>query len=64
MVGGTVDRRVRDLRHQFGQRARMVFFGMVNDDVVDIREVDLPRNAQTTAKLMITASISNILLHE
>ncbi|MDI5424725.1 GDP-mannose 4,6-dehydratase, partial [Salmonella enterica subsp. enterica serovar Kentucky] len=39
-VGGTVDRRVRDLRHQFGQRACMVFFGMVNDDVVDVREVD------------------------
>ncbi|CQZ65332.1 Uncharacterised protein [Salmonella enterica subsp. enterica serovar Typhi] len=62
-VGGTVDRRVRDLRHQFGQRACMVFFGMVNDDVVDVREVDFTAQIlhKLTAKLMIDGIDQHIL---
>ena len=39
-VGGAVDRGIRDLRHQFGQRAGMVLFRMVDNDVIDIGEVN------------------------
>lgn len=40
-IGGAVDRCARDVRHQLGQRAGVVLFGMVDDDVIDARQVDL-----------------------
>ncbi len=52
-VGGTVDRRVRDLCAHPVRSARLHevnFFGMVNDDVVDIREVDFTARARLTAE--------------
>ena len=39
-VSGAVDRRVRNVRHQLGQRAGVIFFRMVDDDVVDGVQVD------------------------
>ena len=39
-VGSTVDRRIGNLRHQFGQRPGVVLFCMVNHDVIDIRQID------------------------
>lgn len=39
-VGSTVDRRIGNLCHQFGQRPGVVLFSMVNYDVIDIRQID------------------------
>ncbi|MNJ56364.1 hypothetical protein D3C77_519070 [compost metagenome] len=39
-IGGAVDRRVGDLRHQLSQRPGMVLFGMVDNDIVEGVEVD------------------------
>ena len=39
-VGSTVNRRIGNLRHQFGQRPSVVLFCMVNHDVIDIRQID------------------------
>ena len=39
-VGCTVDRRIGNLRHQFGQRPGVVLFSMVNYDVIDICQID------------------------
>ena len=54
-VGCAVNRRVRDAGHQFSQRPCMVFFRVVNDDVVDIREVNFTAQVlhEFTAKLVV-----------
>lgn len=39
-VGCIVDRRIGNLCYQFGQRFSVVFFCMVNYDVIDIRQID------------------------
>lgn len=57
-VGGIVDRCVWDLCYQFGQCICMVFFGMVNDDVVDVCEVDFI--VQILYKFMVKFMIDGI----
>ena len=54
-VGGAVNRRVRNLRHQFGERAGMVLFRVVDNDVIDIGEVDFAAQIlhEFTAEFMI-----------
>ena len=54
-VGCAVNRRVRDAGHQLSQRPCMVFFRVVNDDVVDIREVNFTAQVlhEFTAKLVV-----------
>ena len=54
-VSGAVDWRVRDAGHQLGQRTGMVFFRMVNDDVVDICQVNFTAQVlhEFTAKLVV-----------
>ena len=54
-VGGTVNRRVRDLGHQLGQRAGMVLLSMVDNDVINIGEVDFTAQVlhEFTAEFMI-----------
>ncbi len=39
-VGGAVDRGVRNVRHQLGQRPGVILFRMVDDDVVDVVQID------------------------
>ena len=39
-VGGAVNRGVRDVRHQLRQRTGVVFFRVVDNDVVDVVQVD------------------------
>ncbi|CCJ76068.1 hypothetical protein BN135_1132 [Cronobacter muytjensii 530] len=39
-VRGAVNRRIRDAVHQLGERARVILFGVVDNDVVDIRKID------------------------
>ncbi len=61
-VGGAVNRRVRDAGHQLGQRPGMVFFSVVNDDVVDIREVNFTAQVlhEFTTKLVVYCINQNI----
>lgn len=42
-IGGAIDRRIRDQRHQFCQRPCMVLFGMIDDDIVQRVQVDFHR---------------------
>ena len=54
-VIGAVNRGIRNAGHQFGQRTGMIFFCMVNDDVVNIRQVNFTAQIlhEFTAKLVV-----------
>ena len=54
-VGCAVNRGIRDAGHQLGQRPGVVFFRMVNDDVIDICQVDFTAQVlhEFTAKLVV-----------
>ncbi|MNP24972.1 hypothetical protein D3C76_1177630 [compost metagenome] len=54
-VIGAVDRGVRDAGHQLGQGTGVIFFSMVNDDVVDIGQVNFTAQVlhELTAEFMI-----------
>ncbi len=60
-VMGTVDWRIGDMRHQLRQRARVILFGVVNDDVVDHRQIDLA--AQVLHELAAEFVIDGINQH-
>ena len=60
-VSGAVDRRVRNVGHQLGQRAGMVLFRVVDDDVVDGVQVDF--TAQVLHELAAELVIDGIDQH-
>ncbi|MNT62029.1 hypothetical protein D3C72_1997170 [compost metagenome] len=60
-VGGAVDRRAGDARHQLGERAGVVLFGMVDDDVIDARQVDLA--GQVEDELAAEAMVDGVDQH-
>ncbi|MNE42508.1 hypothetical protein D3C80_1366350 [compost metagenome] len=52
---GAVDRRPRDLRHQFGQRPGVIFFCVIDDDVIQGFKINFRRQIlyKLTAKFMV-----------
>ncbi len=63
-VGGAVDRRIRDLHHQLSQRAGVVLFGVVNNDVVEVGEVDFAAQVlhELAAEFMIDGIDQHVFL--
>ena len=63
-VGGAVNRRIRDLHHQLSQRAGMVLFGVVNDDIVEVGEVDFAAQVlyELAAEFMIDGIDQHVFL--
>ena len=57
-IGGAINWGVRNVRHQLGERARMVFFCVVDNDVVNGVEVDL--RAQVLHKFAAEFMIDSI----
>ena len=63
-VGGAVNRRIRDLHHQFGQRTGMVLFGVVNDDIVEVSQIDFAAQVlhELAAEFMIDGIDQHVFL--